>query len=281
MRDSGTHIHRRPIRRPFASASIWRASIKAVVVGLTDRSEDTSGSVTSQSNARAAHGMATSAQSISHRGLPRRLVDFRMREPYDKCRGPFMKILKADFIRSCVGPAQFPTDSTPEIAFVGRSNVGKSSLINSLLQRKGLAKVSRTPGKTRAINLFAVVTDDPQLSRFVLADLPGYGYAKVSKTERAQWAPLIEAYLGRDAQVCIVMLVESRIISPQDAETLLWLRAIGYEPVVVATKADKLKAGERVAALRRLQEGLGLSGSPTFMAYSSVTGRGGNACGLS
>jgi GTP-binding protein len=140
-----------------------------------------------------------------------------------------MKILKADFIRSCVGPAQFPTDSTPEIAFVGRSNVGKSSLINSLLQRKGLAKVSRTPGKTRAINLFAVVTDDPQLSRFVLADLPGYGYAKVSKTERAQWAPLIEAYLGRDAQVCIVMLVESRIISPQDAETLLWLRAIGYE----------------------------------------------------
>ena len=85
---------------------------------------------------------------------------------------------------------------------------------------------------------------------------------------------MIEAYLGRDAQVCVVMLVESRIISPQDAETLLWLRAIGYEPVVVATKADKLKAGERVAALRRLQEGLGLSGSPTFMAYSSVTGEG-------
>ena len=186
-----------------------------------------------------------------------------------------MKILKAEFIRSCVGPAQFPTDSAPEIAFVGRSNVGKSSLINSLLQRKGLAKVSRTPGKTRAINLFMVVTDDPQLSRFVLADLPGYGYAKVSKTERAQWAPLIEEYLGRDGQVCtVVMLVESRVLGPQDAETLRWLRSIGYEPVVVATKADKLKAGERVAALRRLQEGLGLAGSPTFMAYSSVTGEG-------
>jgi GTP-binding protein len=212
---------------------------------------------------------------MSHRRLLRRLVDFRIRDPYDKSKGPFVRILKAEFIRSCVGPAQFPTDPTPEIAFVGRSNVGKSSLINSLLQRKGLAKVSRTPGKTRAINLFTVATDDPQLSRFVLADLPGYGYAKVSKTERAQWAPLVEEYLARDEQVCaVVMLVESRVLGSQDAGTLLWLRSIGYEPVVVATKADKLKAGERVAALRRLQEGLGLAGSPTFMAYSSVTGEG-------
>jgi GTP-binding protein len=186
-----------------------------------------------------------------------------------------VKILKAEFIRSCVGSAQFPIDAIPEIAFVGRSNVGKSSLINSLLQRKGLAKVSRTPGKTRAINLFAVATDDPQLSRFVLADLPGYGYAKVSKTERAQWAPLIEAYLGREGQVCtVVMLVECRVLGTHDAETVLWLRSIGYEPVVVATKADKLKAGERAAALRRIQEGLGLAESPTFMAYSSVTGEG-------
>src|SRR5512146_658946 len=100
-----------------------------------------------------------------------------------------LKILNAQFIRSCVGPGQFPTGPTPEIAFIGRSNVGKSSLINSLLQRKGLAKVSRTPGKTRLINLFRITSDDPGLAHFVVVDLPGYGYAKVSKALRAQWAP--------------------------------------------------------------------------------------------
>jgi GTP-binding protein len=184
-----------------------------------------------------------------------------------------MKILKAEFIRSCVDAEQFPTGALAEIAVVGRSNVGKSSLINSLLQRKGLAKVSRTPGKTRAINLFNVVTDDPQLPRFVLADLPGYGYARVSKAERAQWAPLIEQYLDRREHVCTVaMLVESRVVGPQDPETIVWLRAIGYDPVVVATKADKLKPSERVASLRRLEDDLGMTGAVT--AYSSVTGEG-------
>jgi GTP-binding protein len=184
-----------------------------------------------------------------------------------------VKILKAEFIRSCVASEQFPNGSSPEIAVVGRSNVGKSSLINSLLQRKGLAKVSRTPGKTRAVNLFAVATDDPQLPRFLLADLPGYGYAKVSKAERAQWAPLIEAYLSRREHVCtVIMLVESRVVGPQDPETALWLRTIGYDPVVVATKADKLKASERTAALRRWEDVLGLTGGIT--AYSSVTGEG-------
>jgi GTP-binding protein len=184
-----------------------------------------------------------------------------------------MKILKAEFIRTCADAEQFPTGALAEIAVVGRSNVGKSSLINSLLQRKGLAKVSRTPGKTRAINLFNVVTDDPQLPRFVLADLPGYGYARVSKAERAQWAPLIEKYLDRREHVCtVVMLVESRVVGPQDPETILWLRAIGYDPVVVATKADKVKPSERVATLRRLEDALGMTGAVT--AYSSVTGEG-------
>lgn len=186
-----------------------------------------------------------------------------------------VKILKAEFIRSCVSQEQFPNGTIPEIAFVGRSNVGKSSLINSLLQRKGLAKVSRTPGKTRAVNLFAVATDDPLLPRFVLADLPGYGYAKVSKVEQAQWAPLIEAYLGGREQLCaVVMLVESRILSPHDSQTIDWLRSIGCDPLVVATKVDKLKPSERVSTLRRLQEGLGLAESRAFMVYSSVTGEG-------
>jgi len=186
-----------------------------------------------------------------------------------------MKILSAEFIRSCVSSEQFPSGAVPEIAFVGRSNVGKSSLINSLLQRKGLAKVSRTPGKTRAINLFAISTDDPALSRFVLADLPGYGYAKVSKTERAQWAPLIEQYLNQREQLrTVVLLVESRVVSTQDSVTIAWLRSVGREPLVVATKVDKLKPSERVSALRRLEEGLGLGDGRTFTVYSSVTGEG-------
>lgn len=186
-----------------------------------------------------------------------------------------MKILKAEFIRSCVHPEHFPSDPIPEIAFVGRSNVGKSSLINSLLQRKCLAKVSRTPGKTRAVNLFSVTTDDPVLSRFVLADLPGYGYAKVSKTERSQWAPLIEQYLkGREQLCAVVMLVESRVLGSQDGETLAWLRSIGCDPLVVATKVDKLKPSERVSALRLLIEGLRLEEGAGFTACSSVTGEG-------
>jgi GTP-binding protein len=186
-----------------------------------------------------------------------------------------VKIRRAEFIRSCVNPEQFPTGTVPEIAFVGRSNVGKSSLINSLLQRKGLAKISRTPGKTRAINLFTISTDDHTLSRFMLADLPGYGYAKVSKGERAQWAPLIEQYLSQREQLrMVVVLVESRVVSTQDGETIAWLRSIGHEPLVVATKVDKLKPSERVAALRRLQKGLGLDDGRMLTVYSSVTGEG-------
>jgi GTP-binding protein len=184
-----------------------------------------------------------------------------------------MRILTAEFIRSCAGPEQFLKGEIPEVAFVGRSNVGKSSLINSLLQRKGLAKVSHTPGKTCLVNLFRITSDDPGLSRFVMVDLPGYGYAKVSKALRAQWAPLIEQYLDGSEQLrAVVVLVESRVLSDQDSQTIAWLSSVGRPPVVVATKVDKLKMSERVGALRRLQEGLGLIES--VIPYSSVTGEG-------
>ena len=186
-----------------------------------------------------------------------------------------MRILTAEFIRSCAGPEQFLKGDLPEIAFIGRSNAGKSSLINSLLQRKGLAKVSRTPGKTRLVNLFRITSDDPGLARFVVVDLPGYGYAKVSKALRAQWAPLIEQYLDGSEQLrAIVVLVESRVLSEQDSETIAWLLSVGRPPIVVATKVDKLKMSERFGALRRLQEGLGLVESEGIIAYSSVTGEG-------
>lgn len=185
-----------------------------------------------------------------------------------------MKILAAEFIKSCLAPEQFPDDGRPEIAFVGRSNVGKSSLINSLLQRRGLAKVSRTPGKTRAVNLFLVSTSDANLPQFYLADLPGYGFAKVSKAERAHWAPLIESYLtDRPPLLGIVLLVESRVVTEQDRQTLAWLRAIGRTPVAVATKADRLKPSERVRLLRQVHRDLGLTDGQ-LIPYSAVTGEG-------
>lgn len=186
-----------------------------------------------------------------------------------------MKIFSAKFIKSCVAPEQFPPGDLPEIAFVGRSNVGKSSLINSLLNRRDLAKISRTPGKTRAVNLFLISTSDPDLSRFYLVDLPGYGFAKVSKSIRAQWAPLIEAYLnGRTSLLGVVLLVESRVVTDQDCQTIAWLRSIGRNPLVVATKADKLKPSERVHALRQTHLNLGLVEGEMLIPYSSVTGDG-------
>ncbi|ALA61001.1 ribosome biogenesis GTP-binding protein YihA/YsxC [Nitrospira moscoviensis] len=186
-----------------------------------------------------------------------------------------MKIFAAEFIKSCVAPEQFPADGTPEIAFVGRSNVGKSSVINSLLNRRDLAKTSRTPGKTRAVNLFLVSTSDPVLSQFYLVDLPGYGFAKVSKAERARWAPLIESYLTeRPSLLGVVLLVESRVVTEQDRQTLIWLRAIGHRPLVVATKADKLKPSERVRLLRQAHRDLGLADGEMLIPYSVVTGDG-------
>jgi GTP-binding protein len=189
--------------------------------------------------------------------------------------GDTVKILHAEFIRSCVLPEQFPADRLPEFAVVGRSNVGKSSLINSLLRRRLLAKISRTPGKTRAVNLFLVTTSDPELSRFYLVDLPGYGYAKVSKSVRAEWGPLIESYLvDRPQLLTVVLLVESRVVTDQDRQTAAWLRAIGREPLIVATKVDKLKPGERVRALRQTRRELGLSDGQPMIPYSAVTGEG-------
>lgn len=188
-----------------------------------------------------------------------------------------MKILTAEFIKSCVTPEQFPPGDLPEIAFVGRSNVGKSSLINSLLNRQDLAKVSRTPGKTRTANLFLIATSDPYLPKFYLVDLPGYGFAKVSRSVRAQWAPFIEAYLNdRTALLGVVLLVESRVVTRQDRQTVAWLRLIGHRPIFVATKADKLKASERMSTLRRVHRELGLEEGEVLIPYSSVTGDGRN-----
>jgi GTP-binding protein len=186
-----------------------------------------------------------------------------------------MKIFAAEFIKSCLSPEQFPSGDLHEVAFVGRSNVGKSSLINSLLNRRDLAKISRTPGKTRAVNVFLVSTSDPDLSQFHLVDLPGYGFARVAKSVRAQWGPLMEDYLvGRASLLVVVMLVDSRVVTDQDRQTIAWLRSISRNPLIVSTKVDKLKSSERVRTLRQTHRDLGLAEGEVLIPYSSVTGDG-------
>lgn len=186
-----------------------------------------------------------------------------------------MKILTAEFLRSCVGPEDFPKERLPEVAFVGRSNVGKSSLINSLLHRKGLAKVSRTPGKTRAVNFFRVATADPGLRQFYLVDLPGYGYAKASKSVIAQWGPMIERYLtDRPELRSVFLLLDARGTETHDVSTYAWLCDHVCRPVPVLTKTDKLSRRERGAGLAAVRETFRLSEADRCVPYSSVTHEG-------
>ena len=147
-----------------------------------------------------------------------------------------MRIKQSEFIISAVKRAQYPTDYRNEIAFVGRSNVGKSSIIYALTNRRHLAKVSQTPGKTRLINFFLINND------FYLVDLPGYGYAKVSKKEKESWGKTIETYLnGREELKRVILLVDSRHKPTADDITMNeWIRHYGYDVVVIATKSDKL-----------------------------------------
>lgn len=189
-----------------------------------------------------------------------------------------MKLLSAEFIKSSVSPEQFPADRLPEIAFVGRSNVGKSSLINSLLHRKKLAKVSKTPGKTRAVNFFTVRTSDPNLSLLSLVDLPGYGYAKVSKSMRAQWGPMIEQYLEqREALGAVIVLIEARVWMPQDVLTVQWVQSLGCGLILVLTKADKLRQSERAPSLAAVRSAFGLSPEVPVLLYSAETHEGRDA----
>jgi GTP-binding protein len=189
-----------------------------------------------------------------------------------------MKLLSAEFIKSSVTPEQFPPDRLPEIAFVGRSNVGKSSLINSLLHRKKLAKVSKTPGKTRAVNFFTVRTSDPHLSLLSLVDLPGYGYAKVSKAMRAQWGPMIEQYLEqRKSLGAVILLIEARVWMPQDVMTVRWVQSLGCGMIIVLTKADKLRQSERAPSLAAVRTACGLGPDTPILLYSAETHEGRDA----
>ena len=186
-----------------------------------------------------------------------------------------MKVCSADFVQSCVVPNQYPKERLPEIAFLGRSNVGKSSTINSLLKRKKLAKVSMTPGKTQTINFFRIATADMELKRFFLVDLPGYGYAKVPRTVREQWGPMIETYLTASVGLCgVVLLVDIRRNDSNDIGTIEWIRRLGHEPLVVVTKADKLSPSHRQTSLRQIQRSLPVDLTNPVILYSAHTHEG-------
>ncbi len=162
------------------------------------------------------------------------------------------------FVISAHSPVQFPAPSIPEIAFLGRSNVGKSSLLNALLGSK-LAKVSATPGHTRAINFFSI-TDTPQRQQpqMYFADLPGYGYAKISKSISAEWPKFIEPYLvGRPTLALCLCLVDSNIPPQQsDIQLVEFLKHTGRNLIVVATKSDKLSGNRRANTHAALKKGL-------------------------
>ncbi len=181
------------------------------------------------------------------------------------------------FLLSAMAAEQFPTPDSvrnaPEIAFLGRSNVGKSSLLNALAGEKA-AKVSSTPGRTRAINFFAML-DERQRAQLVFADLPGYGYAKISKSISAEWPKFIEPYLNeRETLSLCVCLVDSNI-PPQepDHQLIEWLQHAGRAYVVVATKTDRLSGNERTRNLAALKKGLGID---EILPVSAKTGTGMN-----
>ncbi len=186
-----------------------------------------------------------------------------------------MKINSAEFVQSCVKPEQYPRERLPEVAFAGRSNVGKSSAINSLLNRKKLSKVSVTPGKTQTLNFFRIKIADKVFPQMYFVDLPGYGYAKVSKSVREQWGPMIERYLsGRSQLFAVVQLVDSRGVEAHDLTTYQWLTHIGHRPIVVATKVDKLNRSQRNSCLTKLCQSLQLSSADEVILYSAKTNEG-------
>lgn len=166
---------------------------------------------------------------------------------------------------------QFPALSATEIAFLGRSNVGKSSLLNALAGEKA-AKVSSTPGRTRAINFFALL-DQSQRRKLVFADLPGYGYAKISRSISAEWPKFIEPYLAERVTLGLCVCLVDSNVPPQerDGQLLAWLRSFDREFVVVATKVDRLSGNERTRNLAALRKGLEIE---EILPVSAKTGTG-------
>ncbi|MFZ5570884.1 MAG: ribosome biogenesis GTP-binding protein YihA/YsxC [Thermodesulfobacteriota bacterium] len=180
-----------------------------------------------------------------------------------------MIIKSAEFVTSAVNPSQYPQESLPEIAFVGRSNVGKSSLINTLVHRKHLVKTSSTPGRTQLVNFFDINRS------FTFVDLPGYGYAKVPAAIQKKWAPMIETYLsGRKTLKGAVVILDIRRTPGQtELELLAWLAHYHIPGPLVLTKADKFSRGRQAVRHREIAETLGVD-KDRLLLFSAKTGQG-------
>ena len=185
-----------------------------------------------------------------------------------------MTVHQVSLEKTAVRANQYPNTGMPELAFVGRSNVGKSSLINRLVGRKALARVSSAPGKTATINFYNVE------NKLYFVDLPGYGYAKVSRAERERWGVMIEEYLEkRKGQLlALVMLVDSRHEpTALDHQMLEWIRYFGYHPVIIATKTDKLPKTKVDAHLEVIRNELELTEDELLLPFSAESGFGKDA----
>ena len=181
-----------------------------------------------------------------------------------------MVINKSELEAVAVRAAQYPPDDLPEIAFAGRSNVGKSSLLNLITGRKSLARVSGSPGKTRTINFYRCN------DRFRIVDLPGYGYAKISRGESEKWGAMMESYLeGRENLIKVVQLVDIRHKpSEQDVQMYEYLKYFELDGIVVATKADKIGSNEKKRATKLIGDTLGMSEDDIIIPVSSLKKNG-------
>jgi len=181
-----------------------------------------------------------------------------------------MEIKEARYVITAIKPEQYPVHDLPEIALVGRSNVGKSSLINTLLNRKNLARVAAAPGKTREINFY-------QIDRALyLTDLPGYGYARVSKSEKACWGEMIETYLQSRTQLKLILMVVDIRHTPTADDQLIyrWINGQGKAYLVVASKSDKIPRGRIGNRLQEIRTILDMRKTESLTPFSAVTKEG-------
>ena len=177
-----------------------------------------------------------------------------------------MKIRSSEIVVSAIRKEQYPAEGLPEIALVGRSNVGKSSATNALLNRRNFARTSQTPGKTRTINFYKINNE------FYFVDLPGYGYAKVSKSEKDKWGVIMERYLQDRQELCAIFLLVDIRHEPTNDDVMMyeWIKHFGYECVVIATKADKISRGQYQKHFNIIRKKLQLEKDEKIIPISSL-----------
>ena len=181
-----------------------------------------------------------------------------------------MKVNQAEIVISAASKKQYPTEPIPELALAGRSNVGKSSFINKMIQRKALARTSSKPGKTRILNFYKIN------EQFHFVDVPGYGYAKVSKTEREKWGKMMEEYFSQREQLQAVLLITDIRHAPTKDDVMMYdfLKAFELPVIVVATKLDKIPKNKKDTYLKRTRTTLNIEATDDLIAFSAETGEG-------